>query len=494
MVKADALRQAARAAREFSERVQRDPLEEMRWLVPQFAFLSSEDKWRLLRAGNQSLGKSTVGCAEAVYRALGEHPYKPVPEGPTEGWIICASWDQSIAIQKKIWDLLPKHQIDPKTKFDPVNGFGFHHPSIRFKNGSLIRIKTCRQGALNLSGATIDWFMFDEPPPHERLFAELVKRVQARNGCGWITMTPVNAPTEWIKEAVEEGQITDLHFRLEPENLVFVDDFGVPTEDRIRLDDGTVCDGAWIDKVIAETLSHEVPVVIHGEWEMRIKDVFLDAFRASGDESHVTRSLPGEEMQLALGIDHGSGTGHQVAVLIGVIDHAFDDGGPEVWVLDAVESNGRTTTQDDAVDVLRMLHRNGLEWEHLDFAYGDRMLGSRHDPDRKSNVDLERAIKHELGLRSGVRLRPRIRSAKRGKGRGRGAPSRGWRFLHERMIKPDRFHVHSDCAIVINSLLRWDGRDGSEHKHSLDALRYGLDPWIFDHRSRPRGPKVTFRT
>jgi len=33
--------------------------------------------------------------------------------------------------------------------------------------------------------------------------------------------------------------------------------------------------------------------------------------------------------------------------------------------------------------------------------------------------------------------------------------------------------VHPRCKGLIDDLLKFDGREASEHKHAIDALRYG---------------------
>ena len=40
---------------------------------------------------------------------------------------------------------------------------------------------------------------------------------------------------------------------------------------------------------------------------------------------------------------------------------------------------------------------------------------------------------------------------------------------------PDYFSVHPRCKRLIDDLSRFDGRESSEHKHSIDALRYTLE-------------------
>ena len=247
------------------------PLDHMEWLPGQWAFLSDPARFKLARWGNQWGGKTWAGIAEVIWRCLGYHPLLgdggKVHEPPIEAWIVCASWSQSLAIQKKIWEQLPKDEIDPRTRFEPGRGFGSISPHVKFRNGSVIYIKTSGQDAINMSAATIHVLMFDEPPKRERNFQEGISRLRKTGGVLICTMTPINAPVDYIKRMVDEGLISDNHYRLIPENLI-----PVGGTEPFQTGDGRPMDQVWIDEITAETLPHERPVVLDGEWEMRTVD------------------------------------------------------------------------------------------------------------------------------------------------------------------------------------------------------------------------------
>lgn len=431
-----------------------------------------------MRAGNQTLGKTFAGLSNGIYHALGEHPFYPVPPPPTEGTIVTASWAQSLAIQAKLWALLPKDQLDPRTEYDPSKGFRGRYPVVRFKNGSKIWIKTTNQGGLALAGSTLHWVHFDEPPKSPRVFAEMVKRVTRTAGYVWITYTPVNAPVDYLREMVENGAIEDHWSPLTPEQLI-----PVGGSRPVRLPDGTLCDAAWIEELRADTLPHEIPVVIDGEWDMRVIGSVFRGFRAAGPDAHVSERLPAETVNLQIGIDHGSGANFSsAAVLIAVVADAEN---PRIFVIDEYTSDGETTIAQDAANILAMLRRWGKDWRDLHKAYGDRPW-QRGSLQRKSNAQLTSAIERHLSRRV---LEPEIRTVKRGAGRG-GSRSvhMGSAFLHRAMITPGCFTVHPRCAQVIESLSRWDGRFDSPYKHILDALRYGLDNYIFGGYTTVRKP------
>ncbi len=469
------LQELAQAFKATSERANREPLKHMRWLPGQQAFLSDPSPRKLFRAGNQAMGKTTCGLADVVFRCLGEHPFLDVPTPPIEAWVLCASWSQSLAVQTKLWDMLPKHRVHADTEFCPVRGFRGVMPAVRFDNDSIIRIKTTGQGGLALSGSTIHCALFDEPPASARVFSEVQKRVMhaGSQGVVMLCLTPVNAPTDWLKAACASGLIKDIHYRLEPQNMI-----PVGHTEPLRLKDGTVCDQKWIDQILSETMAHERNVVCHGEWEMRATGRVFTDFR---DIEHVTAESPRCQVDLALGVDWGDGKSFsQTAILC-----AVDSSGPfeKVWVLDEYVSEGSTLIEDDARAIQAMLARQGVEWGDLDFVYGDRdYSGRRRGATRKSNRDLTDAVSKLLGIPSG-RLRPAVKTAKTGHGTGTGSVHRGVRFIHYAMVRAGHFHISHRCKRLIACLKRWELRRDDEYKHSIDALRYSLSHWIFKRRT-----------
>lgn len=472
------LRQVALALERLRLDQEREPLRYIRWMRPQAAFHRLQHRIKLFRAGNQTVGKTTAGAGEVIDRCLGRHPAgHDVPPPPVEWWVICSSHSQSLNIQEKFWKLLPKGAIRRECNYNPKTGFGFHQPIIQFLNGSVIRFKTSHQQALDLAGATIDGAMFDEPPSSERIFAEVVKRVFARGGVVLLTLTPINARVDWLKEMVDEGRIREVHVRCTVDNLVYDDDGSAFIKP-----DGTVCDQAYVEDVIATSLPHEVPVTAHGEWEMRAVGRVFERFRDDLLEGgHLVTAPPDVPLTLSVGIDHGRDVGKQTSVLLGVDESG---GAPDVYVLGAIRSQEVTSSAMDARSIVdELLAPWGLVWTDLDYAYGDRALGARWEETRKSNWLIEDALRDMLGVKKGKALRPRIRSAKKGRGRGRDAPRTGVQFLHTAMIE-GRFHVLESCDIVRTALLSWDGALNTPHKDPLDALRYGLDPWVLGARRR----------
>jgi len=475
------LARALRLAAQVREAAARDPIAALRWLPLQERYLRSQARYRLIRAGNQSLGKTTALLADLLLAATGRHPYRLAgAEAAGEYALLCASWSQSVAIQAKLHDLVGAF-AHPKTVFSPIRGFRGKSPAVevRHERGgySLIRIRTTQQSVLDLAGSSLLGAAFDEVPASEGHWSELLKRVQAFQGWLSIGMTPIGAPVDWVRDLVAAGLLEDLHSRLEPAACIPVG----ATHPRC-LPDGRPMDAQWIAEVEAETPEHEREVRVHGGWEIRTYDRMFAAFRSTGTTSHVSPQSPPQGVRWLLGLDHGSRIGKQVAQLVAIDDRVPDS--VHVWLVDEdVDAVGQSTPDEDAGRVLALLQRHGLRWGSLAEAWGDRAYS--RGAERKTNQALFAAIARRLRVPQSA-LTPELRTVKRGTGHGSGSLSLGCRYLHHAMVQ-GRLHVHPRCRHTIEALDRWDGRD-DDWKDKVDAVRYALDSYIFARGvgARPR--------
>lgn len=455
------------------------------WTPPQLALLQADHPRVLLRTGNQ-FGKTWGGIGEVIYHCLGRHPYKEVPPPPVEWWILTASWLQSVSIQQKLWKLLPKSALHEETEYDPVRGFRGRHPTVRFLNGSLIRIKTARQGGLALAGATLHGVMVDEPPPSARIYGEIERRLTRTGGRLIMTLTPVNADVSWLQTVVaeEESPILDLHFRMEPENFV-----PAGAEEPLRTEKGELMDAQWIAAQRATVLSWEAPVILDGEFEFKATDRVFEAYNP---DVHLVPGLmqsglmPEGVVELSLGMDFGESALRTCAVEV-YIDPTGPH--PRIFVVGEYAPTGATTEDMDARGVVRMLARNGDRWQQLDYAWSDKKYSGRST--RKSARSMHEAIDRELAttgeLTTAGELRPSIRVAKRGAGAGNNSLWPSVRFLHDCMLRPGHFYVDSSCAWLHKSLLNWDGREKHEAKDIIDALRYAVRHLWWRNGPKPKG-------
>lgn len=494
----NALGRLVLATRALRTRVDRHRAAYMRWLPPQDEFHRCSKRFKLLRMGNQHSGKTSAGLTEIDWRCTGKHPHLKTRPPPVRAWVVCDSWSQSVAIQRKYWELCDKDELDPRTKFDDVKGFIGKFPTVRYKNGSIVRFKTGKQGrggkAAALASDTVDIILIDEPV-EQRVFEECRKRVMRRGGVLLMTLTPINGPVEYLKELCGKKIVADIHYKLDPANLI-----PVGSHEPIRLFDQeqgrwVSMDEHWCAQLREETLESELPVVVDGEWEERVVGRTYAAWNAG---LHVVDGFPeddSEDWSFVLGLDHGVRAHTETAALL-----AYRPAGVSwlVRMLDEYVSDGMTTEDQDADGILCMLERRGLKWSDLKTAYGDRALMSSTGPRNlalKSNRGIMRALaRHPRAKHHGIRpdyLSPEILPAKRGVSNQPGAVATGCTFIHKLMLRPSHFLVHSRCKTAIKHIPKYVHTvQNSEESHICDGIRYGLRDLIFETQ---QGPVQTVR-
>ena len=472
---------AVQAIHTLADKHARDPLSFVRWTPPQRAWLENKAPRKLLRAGNQ-LGKTLVGLAEVIYRALGTHPFYRTRPPPVEIWIVCTSWAQSVAIMGKFWALVPRDRLRVGTTFDSRTGFGKDNPAVVFDNGSVVRFRTTNQGPEALAGATIDYVHVDEPCD-EDVYRELDRRVLRRGGQIGITLTPVNRPTDWLRKLVELGAVWEVHARLTETNLTPIGGTGP-----LRLLDGTRMDADWIAHQWAITPATYAGVILDGEWETRPEGVFYTCFDRRKHTSDAVRLDPRQGViRWALGFDYAAANrdfGHCVS-LNQVQQRTVDDGKrarlvTAVYTVDEVVLHGSATTAQSAIQTVAMLQRHGLRWTDVFAAHGDNPVASRWV--EKSNMDTMRAVAKEIGV-SPSALSPRILNAKEHT-KATGSFDAWCRWVYERLANGEMM-IHPRCQHTIKGLETWDYTKDHPYKDVLDAQRYALKPWVFPRNGTP---------
>lgn len=469
------LSRSRKSAARYRRSVEVDPLAHFLGTPPQIALWSNRSKRRLLRTGNQVGGKTTAALVEALWWATHTHPYRQTPARPVQVWFVCVSWTQSLNIQHKLWKLCPKAALTPDTlrRYSPERGFGANAPVVTFLDGSQIWVKTGKQDALDQAGGTVDLVCYDEPPKRQRNFSELERRLTRTGGDLVLTMTPVNARIDWIRELAEGGGITDLHFRCTPEMM------RLSNGTVLRTDAGEVMDADWIAGERKKVMSWEEPVVIDGEWEMRAAGQLFEGWN---HEAHIVRDVygapnigfKGRPVRLVLGLDWGDESLRTAGILCAVQRGDEKKGTPtRIWVIDEYVPKSGTTLSMDADGVLAMLARHGLRWSMLASVHGDKKYtDAKGRVTKKSNARFEAAVSLRLGTAG--RTSPRVESAKKGARRGAGALWSSVRWIHERMLTPGGFMVDARCAGLIEAIDTWDGTDKHIAKDRIDGLRYAL--------------------
>jgi len=399
------------------------------------------ERFRLLRAPSQS-GKTLVAAYETVSRCLGRHPFHSTKPPPIEARVVCHSFRQSVVVQTKVQAFLTPAMLRADCSFHPVRGF--KHNTISFANGSRIVFVTAEQDRLALASATLDLVWIDEPPPPD-VYAESASRLVQTGGSMYLTLTPVGRPVGWLKDEVERGVLSETHFSLSSAACPWM------TE-------------AQVEEAINVCLPSQRSQVIGGAWEADS----LDRYFASWDSSMVSEDLPAGEVSIGLGIDHGEDAGKECALLVAV--ELADPQRPRIWFLDEYISPGHTGIDADAMAILDMLDRAGLQPEAVDVAVGDHNSAGKSQAGFGINALMTESIARQCG-------RPessppfKIKPARKGPG----SVIYTSRLLHAAMVKGD-FRVHPRCKQLIESLRHWRGPGGSaanrELTHTLDAARY----------------------
>lgn len=454
----------------LAELGERSPLTHYRPTPPALEFHKDGSRGRLFRGPNQA-SKTVSNVAECLWRLLGTHPHLVVRPPPVHGWIICSSWQQSLIIQRKLYELCPKDELADETRFTIKNGFtgGF----VQFRNGSTLQFRTAQQDTVDLASATLDFVSFDEPP-HLGIFSEVMMRISARPGAvWWCTLTPIGRPVDFLRDKVDAGELTDLRFSLTPANCT-------PTGSRIPFRTAKqIADAA------ADCLPLEREQRLHGSWEGISTDRILEGF----GEHCIEEAGPTVPVFVGVGIDHGAKAGRQslTLVYVGLVhDDEVGFARAHVWIVDEIQQTTRSTTADDAKAFLELLSRNGVGlWNgELDRVVGDRSHGGDRYGNQKSNVDLRNAIAFELGKRVDEIPQP-IRRISTPRKR-QGSVWYGVRLMNK-LAGANRLHVHPRCKGFIHAAMHWKGDTRAPEKDRLDSARYIIER-LFEDRQLWKGP------
>jgi hypothetical protein len=287
-----------------------------------------------------------------------------------------------------------------------------------------------------------------------------------------LTLTPIGAPVEYLREMVKDGLISEHVGVMSVENCT-------PEGCRPMLNQQD------IDDLSRSYLSIDREARMNGDWdggvpEGRIFDAFEESMISDlepkshyYDERGVERE---KEFIWSVGIDHGHDVASQVAIL-SCIDMT-DPQDPHIYIVDEYVSGGGGANKH-ARGIIEMLHRNGLQIEDITRWTGDRRHGGTKKGDgQMSNSMLMAGFAHELGYPKG-QLPFKIKTAFK----PRWSVLYGCQVIHERMVT-GKFQIFPSCETLIKSLKLWSRKSNglldtlSEHKHSIDGMRYGVMPVV----------------
>lgn len=464
----------AQGLAELRRRKESRPLDYVRWFRPQVAFLALDAPIKVIRAGNQIVGKTWAGVAETVWRCLGTHPHYPTKKPPIKVIVCNLNRQQSLAIQGKFAELLPKDELAKGCLYNAGTGWGANNPRIHFANGSQIRFVTDDQGPRSVAGATVDHVWVDEPCSPE-MMRELRQRLTATAGSMAISLTPINGPVAHIEAMIADGEAVEVHAPLCLETLTYDG-----TDELRTLPDGTVCDEVWIKRRREKESPLWAGIVLDGDWAVKsIGALFAPVWDRSKHVANDPKFSPDSETYWRLGIDYAladraAGT---VATLVEVEPFMRDDGTPSerVIVHDVVVHPGTATMEMLATSIRAMLHARGKRWRDIDTVHGDNAVQGRFE--FKSNLELAKRIARQENVTlSG--MRPRILGAKEGQ-ISRGAVRAGEAYIYERMVQR-QFLVAARCTPLIEAIEGYiSGVATDKYKDRIDSLRYAVKPEVF---------------
>ena len=447
-------------------RAERDPLVFFSPTPPQLSFINDPSPIKALIGGNQ-VGKTMATCALLLYHCLGRHPTLKTDPPPIEAWLITHSHEQSRTIQQKLYNMIPKEELDPSCEFVRGKGFRGLAPLVKFRNGSIIRIKTANQG-LGLASSTCSYVAIDEPVDQSTM-NELVARV-SRGGAGGkrgtvsISLTPVGGvDVTYIKEMIERGLIS-AHYA--PLTVEATTPIGLPQ--------GFLLSQEQIDQVTQSYLPYDREARINGSFDVAPIGVVFENFIP---EMISSQPVPrGGDYRFCVGIDHGSSPGSQVAILSCV--DMRDPQNPRIYCLGEYTS-GHAPPEHHAQAILEMLKKSGVDPNICTWT-GDGEHRGR-DSYRMSNIMLMRAFESILGYPP-RNLPFSIRRARK----ARHSVYVGASIIHSIMSRK-HFWIRPECSQLIKSIQNWTMKRTQKERstdffqHAIDALRYGLLP-IVDYR------------
>lgn len=444
--------------------IAQDPTAYTRWTPWQKRFRMDRARKRLVRAANQ-VGKTWVIVHEIIDLVRGTDPYRERPwAGPINIILISKSLEQLSqdgGILEKLWEVLPKDEIDPCVRFVRGKGLrGLKYPAIPFVRGpgagSVIRIRTYEQDPQSLSGSTVHAVYADEPVP-QAIYDELWPRVLSQRGWFTVTFTPtLDMPDQrWLRKLAEGGDFSEHHVPMTPE-------------------------AAWAEGYVESFLPQDAidefarglpevtrPLRIGASWEAVATDRWLSAF----DHRHV-REISTAEIAgawLGVGIDHGLVPGKQRAVLLALLNRK-DPQNLRAYYLDEVALPDVTTPAIDAKHILEMLARRGLSYRHVDEWVGDRDTGEGRQLKAKNNQEL----RIQLLFQSGISTKDDAAQLIHTPQKGDGSVVAGLHLMNA-MLAEERMFIDPRCTEFIQAVKVFKGDTRDPMKDVLDAGRYILE-------------------
>lgn len=445
-----------------------------RWTAPQTAFLTSPLPL-LAIWGTNGCGKSIV-LAEYARRAIEGTLEHKVTDGPVSVGLFGETWQQLGSTIKYFWDSVDKRWFREKVHFQDGQLAGQRMPIYDVIDGpgkgSVLRMGTFSAGARRLAGPRYHYVIADEPFPQD-IFAELWPRLLGRGGHMRVGFTPT------LGTAHKLDYLWDV---VDDPDADWAGEVQVPLTLDAVTPRGGLCETPWMTQEEIERFERGLPGPERAcRMGLSRQPVMSDRyFIAFGTHlvSDIDRSeLVRTKAELCVGIDHGSKPGAQRAALIAC---AIVLGQPKVWVLAEYKADGRTSSEDDARGIMRMLESWDVTIDDVDHWVGDRA----HHGDRYGGKKSNRRLLHQFSLIRGVDPE-RIRSWRRKLPKALSSmdtPRKyersvwdGCEILHRLMVADTpRIVFDPKTTALQEDLMEWRGAQTDPHKDGIDALRYAV--------------------
>jgi len=429
---------------------------------PQLAFLQHPGRNKVWRGGNQ-IGKTMAHAYHIVALARGTHRWRPDWfKPPVELLLLGYSWQQMDKLLREVWAFIPPGEADPRLRYEKGGGIkGFKEPRIPLVagpgTGSVIHLRTYKQGSESFAGMEVHYVGLDEPPP-PGIVGEALGRTSTHDGdlCVTMTPTPTSPPQTELKARVDSGEFADLQTTLSLAACTPLG--GIPWRSEEA-----------INRKILSWLPMERAMRRDGAWEPVREGRQLDGFR----EHHQIDQLPEADLDICVSLDHGIRPGRQGATFL-----AADRGANSIVQFDEYRPEGTTSSRDDAIAITRTLRAHGLEVTDVKHWVGDRAADSIKKAVRKDNKRLVEELCIQYGARRGdagsiSRMRRRLGLFIPVPQKGEGSVYSGIAEVNG-LYHENRLFLHKRCVETIKSTQTWEGHAKDPAKDLLDAQRYGI--------------------
>jgi len=411
-------------------------------------------QYRFARWANK-LGKTYATSWEMWSILLGTHPIwsQEIPQPCTILYVV-SNLGQSYAddVCRRLRELQPEGILSHSTKYDTISGYRVSgRLGILAANGSNVMFRSGTQDGEALAGISAHFVIINEPPRRER-WGEIMRAAAEFNAPVLMTFTPIDSHSvsrdvRWLRKIIDEDDSYwwESHKALIPEHAPHRESVDIATQ-------------------IKQCAPWERAQRIEADWEGPSLTRYFMGF----DDGCIIDIDQTGEYGVGLAFDHGELPGHEVCVL-----YLYTLTKPHhVIITDCYYSRGRTTPEQDAVEVQKMLYNHNIDLMEVDRAVGDINSAGKGTMGTVNQLFEQAFAKLTDNTYPPFRVRP----ASKGPGSVlRGANVLNMAFLDKRLL------IHTRNKQLIHDFRNWGGTKSgtdADKTHAIDAARYALEPLL----------------